>query len=168
MKVLIYGFGAYKRYKNNISKDIIKNLKSRKGLHTCILPTVFTPRFIKNYIDKFKPDIVIGLGQSARAECIYIEKKAKNKMEPRKGDTSKIEDNGPSSILSSLVIPRLKGVRKSENAGTYLCNYTMYIVGRIAIAKGFKFTFIHIPRGYNLQQGTESIETILDNIYINS
>lgn len=144
MKVLIYGFGAYKQYKNNISKDIIHNLKTRQGLYTCILPTEFSSKHIKNHLDKHKPDIIIGLGQSARAECIFIEKKAKNKMQPDNDHTTKIEDDGPATIESNLTIARKAGVRKSENAGTYLCNYSMYVVGRISEKKGLKFTFIHI------------------------
>ncbi len=151
MKILIYGFKPFGKYKENISEKIVKNLDKRK-FKRIVLPVNFDSKIIINYIKKTKPDIVIGLGLLGKGRFVRIERKAKNIYKDKKNPTKKeIKRTGPNQYLVNLKIKKTTDTKISYNAGEYICNFTMYIVmDWIYENKSpIKFGFIHIP--YNLE-----------------
>lgn len=164
-KVLIYGFRPFKKYKTNISAEIIKRIKGRE-ITKLILPIVYKKKYIINKVRKSKPDIIIGLGQTVGEKFLTIETKAKNIYEKERPEIKKIIDpRGPKEIFLNWRPKAPKGVRISRDSGEYLCNFTMYCLMSYIKKNNLKtkFTFIHIPRGYNLQKAVKVIQEIIRN-----
>jgi len=166
MKILIYAFRPFKKYKKNISEEVVKNLVNKRKFIKVILPIVYKKKYILNKIKKHQPDIIIGFGQSA-GKLIGIEKRAKNvfEMERPKGKRV-IDPTGPKLYFTNLNLKKIPGVRISYNAGDYLCNLTMYVILDFIKKENLKtrFAFIHIPKNYNLKKATKVSQELIRNI----
>ena len=75
-KILIYGFKPFKKYKKNISEEVVKKLDKRKFIKV-VLPIIYKKQYILNKIKRHWPDIIIGFGQTG-GKLIKIERRAKN------------------------------------------------------------------------------------------
>lgn len=162
MKILIYGFKPFKKYKKNISEEIVKRLNKRKYIKV-ILPIVYKKKYILNKIKKHQPDIIIGFGQTGR-KLIKIERKAKNTCEKERPKVKeKINLKGPKQYLVNLKLRNTLGTRISYNAGEYLCNFSMYVVLDFIKKKRLKtkFAFIHIPKNYGLRKAVKVVKKLL-------
>ena len=83
-----------KKYKKNIFQEVIKRIDKRKFIKV-ILPIISKKKYILNKIKKYRPDIVIGFGQTG-GKLIKIERKAKNIFEVEKAKVKKvINPKGP-------------------------------------------------------------------------
>lgn len=169
-KVLIYGFRPFKKYKTNISAEIIKRIKE-KEITKVILPIVYKKKYIINRVRKSKPDIIIGLGQTAGEKFLTIERKAKNIYEKERPTGRKvINPKGQKEIFLNWKPKTPRGVRISYDPGEYLCNFTMYCLMNYINKNNLKtkFTFIHIPNDYSLQKATKIIQEIISEIKNNN
>ena len=162
-KILVYGFKPYKEYEKNISELVVKGLKKRPGIKKVVLPIVFNKKILK-IINKFKPDIIIGLGQKKRGKLLEMERTARNIY--KKDRKRKISPNGPKRyFLNFKPNIKLKTVRTdyvSEDED-YLCNFTRYIIMDFIKNKKLKSksAFIHIPSKYSLKKAIKIIERIV-------
>ena len=121
MKVLVYGFGPYMNYKENITETIVKKLKS-------VSKQLFDVKFGKNqFINAVKDfDVIIGLGQHPRSKKLRIERKAVNlKWKSRKETPKPIFKDKPQQSFVTLKIKKDKDSWLSYDAGKYVCNYSM-------------------------------------------
>ena len=136
MKVLIYGFGPYRQWKDNVTEKIIKRVKQRKNLKKVIYEISLNQNNFLDKIEKFKPDLIIGMGQNHRLKKINIERKAINlKRKNKKDKPVKILKNGPNHYFVNLKLKNDKYSRISYNAGRYICNFSMYTI--LNYAKNF-------------------------------
>ncbi|MPZ76233.1 MAG: hypothetical protein GEU77_06885 [Deltaproteobacteria bacterium] len=75
------------------------------------------------------------------------------------GTSPPIRHNGPRFLPTTLEIKLRPQVGRSNNAGDYVCNYSMYVIldniGRKALE--VKFGFIHIPHDSNPHKATEIV-----------
>lgn len=166
MKILIYGFRPFKKYKKNISEEVVKNLVNKRKFIKVILPIVYKKKYILNKIKKYQLDVIIGFGQSA-GKLIRIEKRAKNifEMERPKGKRV-IDSTGPKLYSTNLKLKKIPGARISYNADDYLCNFTMYVILDFIKKENLKTrsAFIHIPKNYNLKKATRVIQELIRDI----
>jgi len=150
MRLLVYGFGPYREFSDNITEKILQGLPRRTGLKKIVFPVKFHMRQFINAVRIHKPDVILGLGQCSRGQRLRIESRAQNrKRNNPNGKAKPIIAGGPTKLRTNLKFA-LSG-ESSNNAGEYVCNYSMYVMlhfinrHRLPIRYGF----IHIPYRYD-------------------
>ncbi len=163
MRVLVYGFGAYRQFRHNITAQIIKSLPKSAGLVTEIFPVRFQRRQFIAALKRHQPEVILGLGQSSRKK-IDIETRARNRRRAGKLDELRpIFRDRPQSLPTTLKIRAGRSVQSSNDAGDYVCNYSMYVL-LDAIARErreVRFGFIHIPHNWGLDDAVDLVRRVL-------
>jgi len=166
-KILIYGFKPYKKYKKNISEEIVRKLKikDRFRVKKVILPIEFRKDYILKEIRKYKPDFIIGLGQKGRGKLFEMERKAKNIFRKEKTKVKKIiNPKGPREYFLNLKLKeKIPEVRYDYHSSDYLCNFSQYIIMDFINKRRLKtkFAFFHIPKDYPLKKGLKTLKKII-------
>src|SRR5918994_5719993 len=102
MRVLVYGFGPYKRFPDNITEKIIGMLPSQPNVETVVFQVRFQKRQFIEVLKRHQPDIVIGLGQCTRNRT-EIESRAINRKRASKtGPVKSIRRSGPEFLPATL------------------------------------------------------------------
>ena len=162
MRILVYGFGPYRKWKTNITESIAQRLPDLPGLKKIVFKVDFDAAQFQDTIRTFKPELVIGMGQCARGRKIRIERKAINQMAKKRSEKPvAIKKNGIKSIPTSYKIQPGPWSRKSYYAGKYVCNYSMYIMLDELSSSGSKFAFIHVPAKFDLGRATAFVKKII-------
>jgi pyrrolidone-carboxylate peptidase len=166
MRVLLYGFGPYKQFRENITAKIIKAVPKSPGLRKLVFPVRFDRTQFVGALKKHRADIVLGLGQSSRRR-IEIEARAVNRRRASKRNPAKpIRPNGPRWLATTLGILPGRQLPRSTNAGDYVCNYSMYVmldhIERTGMA--VRLGFIHIPYDCDAAKAGKRLATMLRNI----
>ena len=152
MRLLIYGFGPYKQFKNNITEKILRRLPARKGVKKAIFPVRFQKRQFIEALKKHSPEVILGLGQTSRSKRLKIERRAVNRRRENKGDRARpIRAGGRKWLATSLRLDGGHQARISRDAGDYVCNYSMYVILDYLKRRGLPagFGFIHIPHRFD-------------------
>jgi len=167
MSLLIYGFGPYRQFKENITEKIIRSLPAKKGVKKVVFPVRFHKGQLIQAIQRYKPDVILGLGQCSRGRRLKIERRALNKRRESKGERPRpIAPGGPRSLATSLSLNGAKQARVSYYAGDYVCNFSMYVIldflkhHRLPIP----FGFIHIPQDYNIEKAKRYLLRVVDTV----
>lgn len=152
MRVLVYGFGPYRNFQSNITESILRKLPRSHRLHRIIFPVEFNKSQFLDSIRQYKPNVVLGLGQCSRGRRLRIEVQAVNRRRHHKGEKARpIVPGGALRLRTNLRFDLGRRARLSQNAGDYVCNYSMYVVldflkrSRAPI----RFGFIHVPHRYD-------------------
>jgi len=165
-KILVFGFKPYGKYKTNISDLIVKRIKNKKIVEKIVFPVIFGNNGIIKKIKETKPDVVLGICQHPRARKIRIERKAKNMIKLKKEKKSRlINKNSKKELFTNLKIEKTKENVIAYNAGTYVCNFTMFNIMDYIIKnnKDIKFAFLHIPKNYDIRKVIKAINKIINN-----
>ena len=163
MRVLVYGFGPYRQFRDNITARIIRFLPKSSGLMTEIFPVRFQRRQFIAALNRYQPDVVLGLGQSSRKQ-IDVETRAGNRRRAGKSDEFRpIFKARPKSLPTTLKIRAGRSVRSSNDAGDYVCNYSMYVLldATLRERRKVRFGFIHIPHNWDLEKAVGLIRRVL-------
>ncbi len=163
MRILLYGFGPYRQFSDNITAQIIKSLPARSGLKKAVFPVRFQRGQFVGALRRHKPDVVLGLGQSARKQ-IEVETQAKNRRRARKSDKpGAIIGAAPKARPTTLAIKSGRWIGRSTNAGDYVCNYSMFVLLDEIARQDLKiaFGFIHIPYDCDPDKASRFVERIL-------
>ena len=151
-RILIYGFGPYRRFRHNVTEKIICRLPRRRQVAKIIFPVRFHGRQFIDAVKKHDPEIILGLGQCSRGKRLRIERWARNKRRNDKREKAKrIVRGGPRRLPTNLKLDIGPAARFSRNAGDYVCNYSMYVIlyylkrRRLPV----RFGFVHIPHDYD-------------------
>jgi len=172
MKVLISGFEPFDGMQFNPSQALMSSLKSEEfsfELETIVLPVSFNSCFeiLKLKMNEFKPDIIIGTGLASSRREITIERIAINTIEARIADNdgnqpvqNYILEESSDGLFSQLPIHAmvLNGLKDnlpvaiSNTAGTYVCNYLMYMIVNYAKNYNLKGGFIYLPPSKEINQ----------------
>jgi pyroglutamyl-peptidase len=162
MRLLIYGFGPYRRFHDNITATIVGSLSKRPGLSAVVFPVRFHRRQFITAVEHYRPDCILGLGQSTRRR-IEIESQARNwrrvdKTAPRRA----IFKAKPKCLPTTLDLRTGRQAAISANAGDYVCNYSMYVMLDYIAAKklNIPFGFIHIPHNCDRRKASQFVERI--------
>ena len=168
LRILLYGFGPYLQFRDNITAKILRLLPRRRGLRKVVFPVQFDRRQFIEAIQRTKPDIVLGLGQSSR-QRIEIERQAANRRRTRPGVSSRQILPGAPQRLPTTLRLRVGGeARRSTDAGAYVCNFSMYVMldhirrNRLDMHYGF----IHIPHDYDVLNATRLVEKIVGRLFL--
>lgn len=169
MKILIFGFKPYFKYKKNISEEVVKKLvlDDKIQVKKNYFAKQSAVKKILNDIKKYRPDVVVGLGQTSRDGRIRIEKRAKNYFKPlNRASGAEIKRGGKKYYFTNLKLKKMPQMVVSYDAGTYACNFTMYLIlnflerGRRKI----KFGFLHIPLDSDVIKTTEIVSEMIKTI----
>lgn len=165
-RILIYGFEPFGRYQRNLTQEIVQSLPERRGQILKVLPVRFEAQIFEPLIQEFKPDYVLGLGQCPRGRMIRIERRGHNLMRDRKAALeAPIDPQGPESVTPNWLIRPHSQSRFSYDAGRYVCNYSIYLLSRLAQAQDFRYAFLHIPRGFSKRAAQRQILQLLAKLY---
>lgn len=168
MKILVYGFKPFQGLEENITEKVVENIKNRKNLRKIVFPVKFEKKMFLDEIERFKPDIILGLGLHSRGKKNRIERRAVNLKQLSKKDLPKpIYKNKPKYLFATLKLKKNKESWISYNAGKYVCNFFMYTILDFTKNKNTKFAFIHIPKDYNLNKAVKFVESKIDEIIKN-
>jgi len=163
MKILVHGFGPYKKWHDNITVKVIAHLKPRKNLVTKVYDVDFDEEMFLREIREHAPDVVIGMGQHPRARKMRIERTAVNRRRNSRDEVpEKIDPNGPGKIHVNLKIAPGSGLRVTYNAGDYVCNFSMYVLGRYCAERNIRYAFIHVPMRIDPKVAAGIVDGILD------
>lgn len=61
-------------------------------------------------------------------------------------------------ILASAVLKKDTNSWLSYNAGTYVCNFSMYIISDLLQNSGVKYAFLHIPKQFDVDTAVHFVE----------
>ena len=161
--ILLYGFGPYREFHDNITAKILKSLPPQPGLKKVVFPVRFHRAQFVDAITRAKPHMVLGLGQSSRRR-IDVESQALNQRRDSRAEPPKrISPRGPARLKTTLKIKVGRQAGKSVDAGDYVCNFSMYVmldhIRRKAL--DIPYGFIHIPHDYEQKKATGWVEKIL-------
>lgn len=165
-QILVYGFGPYREFKDNITARIVRRLRPQSGLKKTIFPVRFHRKQFVDSIQRYKPEIIVGLGQSSRRR-IQIETRARN-WRRTSGEAAgmKITRTGPTTIKTTLPLKAAGHAGHSANAGDYVCNFSMYVMLEEIrrTAPTTRYGFIHIPYDFDEDTAGAWVEGILRSI----
>ena len=166
--VLITGFGPFPSVPVNATMTLVPRLTRAAivlfpGIRftAAILPTEWdaAPVHVDKLVKRLKPDLVVHFGVSRRARGFEIERRGRNvrALSPDAcgaipNDVC-IDDGGPALHPSRLpvaeIVARLRqrGITafQSWNAGTYLCNATLFHALAAKPLRQVPTGFVHIP-----------------------
>jgi len=167
MRILVYGFGVYRSFKENVTAKIIRRLPRRRQLGKIIFPVRFHRRQFIDAVRKHDPEVILGLGQCSSGRRLRIERRAINRRRNEKSERAKpIIRGGPRQLPTSLELNIGSQARLSLNAGDYVCNYSMYVIldylkrRRVPV----RFGFIHIPHDYDSRKAKQILLKAIDSI----
>jgi pyroglutamyl-peptidase len=158
-RILVYGFGPYRQFRENITAKIVKALARAPGVRGAVFQVRFQRGQFVRALERHRPDIVLGLGQSARP-AIEIETRAANRRRAdRKHKHAPIRKGGPRWYQTTLEMKLGSGIGRSSNAGDYVCNFSMYVMLDHIRRAGAdaRFGFIHIPHDADLGKATRTV-----------
>ena len=162
-RILLYGFGPYDNHETNISGELVRALQLPRNVVHEVFDVRFDRAMFIEAIERHDPEIIIGLGQSARSRKIRIERKAVNLMGERGATKKPISRHGPDHLFMSLRIPHTDRARLSYDAGTYVCNFSMYVIAEHCRNSGRRCGFVHLPGRLQLSEAEEFVSALLDN-----
>ena len=163
MRVLIYGFGPYRQFQENITARIVKSLAPRAGLKKKVFPVRFRRSQFTDALKRHKPDVVFGMGQCER-KSIEIESRAANRKRSSKTAPARlISKRGRRWLPTTLAIKIGCSTRISRSAGDYVCNYSMYVISDYLLRRmpATRFGFVHIPFNYDLAKAEKVIDQMI-------
>jgi pyrrolidone-carboxylate peptidase len=170
MRVLVYGFGPYREFRNNITESIIKVLPPFSGLTTAVFPVRFNRRQFIDALERHKPDHVIGLGQCTRHRIEFESKAMNRKRASNRVSAMPIRESGAAFLPTTLDINLGSDVGHSDIAGDYVCNYSMYVMLEYIRCSGrdIRFGFLHIPHDIDSRMGVALVIRAIGQIQLNS
>jgi pyrrolidone-carboxylate peptidase len=166
MKVLVYAFEPFGKYKQNISKEVLLKLRSRSYLTKIVFPVRFDEKMFANEVKISSPSIIIGLGQYPRGRKIRIERRAANIKGYKNHSSEIIIPNGSRFLAINLKLTPDVNSWVSYDAGKYVCNFSMYTIINAIKNNDIQFAFIHIPKNYSVTRAVRFVEAKLDGLVL--
>jgi len=166
MRLLLYGFGPYREFPDNITEKILHKFPQRRGLKKIVFPVRFRKRQFINAIKNYKPDIILGLGQCSRGQRLRIESRAINrKRNSQKEKARPVVAGGPQKLATNLKLA-LNG-ESSNSAGQYVCNYSMYVMLHFIKRHRLpmRYGFIHIPYLYDHKRAVRLLAKAIGKLH---
>ncbi|MFP3210423.1 MAG: hypothetical protein RXR16_02845 [Thermocladium sp.] len=166
VKILITGFEPFGGDEENPTRLIASSINGRiingAELVGLVLPVSYSrvKSMLLDALLKEKPAAYIGMGLAPGSPVINVEKFALNIANGKDNDGYDADDeaiieDGPPAYISTLpvklIVSKLREVgipaRESYYAGSYLCNYVMYLGLHYSSTLGFPSVsgFIHFP-----------------------
>ena len=163
--IFVYGFGPYKEFQDNISANVISLLPLLAGVHSHVFDTAFDRGMFEAAFELAQPNYILGLGQSRRETHLQLESIAKNLMRDTGIDPAAISSSvAESERMLRWTLPLESDCAGSKDAGSYVCNYSMWIAEEWAREHDAKSAFIHIPVAFDVQRVVDYVTSILKRV----
>lgn len=167
MRLVIYGFGPYRQFHDNVTEKILRQLPRRSGLKKIVFPVKFHRDQFLSIIKNLRPDVILGLGQCSRGQRLRIEAQAANKRRAHQHVAARpIRAGGAPRLQTSLELALGRHARRSKRAGEYVCNYSMYVI--LDLIRRYqlpvRFGFIHVPHRYDDKKAVRILEKAIGKI----
>jgi pyrrolidone-carboxylate peptidase len=167
MKILLYGFKAYDEFEDNITEKILLAFPETEDIRKIVFDVKFDRSMFERGFHEVGPDIILGMGQHPRASEIHIERFARNAWASREmNQVLPIEGAAEASLLEmSLALPMFSYGKESVDAGTYVCNYSMYCAESYSRKRGAQAGFIHVPITLPVDSGVKFVEMLIASFH---
>lgn len=170
------GFEPFGGHPENVSWEVARRVTCgvAEGIELAVelLPVSFTrvAHSLHKAVERYAPDVVIMLGQSALTDRVKLERVALNLMDSAMGDNDgykpseePIYSGENNALFTTLPIKRLHAAivddgipaKISTSAGVYVCNRLYYEALRMCKCGTMQALFIHLPL-YEEQTTTNS------------
>ena len=174
MKITITAFEPFGGFNTNSSYIALSKLNDL-NIDRIILPVSYPDAYVVLKESIQETDFIILLGMAAKRDKISIEERAKNLLEFKIPDNNNqiiqnrlIDEDSPSFIYSKVDIDTLikdlneenNLVYKSNDAGSYICNYLYF---KVLTNFNVPSIFIHIPN-YQTEQEFEQLNIFLNKL----
>lgn len=146
-RILVYGFSAWGTLAVNISSRVVQRLASLPGVTAIVLQTRFDENQLLEMVSQFDGDYVLGLGQYPRGRKIRIEQRGFNRKKVGRVIVP-IEVRGESDYEVTWHIAPTATMEVTDDPGSFVCNFSMYHLGKWAKLNQKKFAFLHIPKTF--------------------
>jgi len=150
MRILVYGFKPYADYRLNITEQVLARIQETRTLKKRVFDVRFDAGMFNETLARIRPDRIIGLGQHPRARKLRIERKAKNRQKSAGKAPVPIIAGGPHDCYATLKLSQNELTTVTYDAGTYVCNYSMYLMAQYCRQTGAQAGFIHVPVDYDV------------------
>ena len=179
--ILATAFTPFGAAATNASGEILRALADDAGVARAVLPTEYerAAREIVRLIRELRPAAVISFGVAGSADCIRLERAARNR------DESEAPDNAGEVRNGQAILPGAPGLYQatlpydsigaelsargipfvySDSAGGYVCNHTFFCARHEIEESGRAIPcgFIHVPP----IKGPEDFATLLEAMEI--
>ena len=167
MRILIYGFGPYRQFKQNITQQIVGKLFRSASLKKIVFPVRFDRRQFTDAVKQYRPDVVLGLGQCSRGRLLRIERRAINRKRTNGKERARpIVRGGPRRLPTTLKLEILgpgKSIKVSRDAGDYVCNFSMYVMLDYLRRHRFetRLAFLHVPYNHDRRAAVRFVRKVL-------
>jgi pyroglutamyl-peptidase len=152
MRILIYGFGPYRQFPHNVTEEIVSAFPERRDVKKIVFPVRFYKGQFTRVLQTFKPDVVLGLGQCSTGTLLRPEHRAVNRRQNSGAETTKlIVRGGAPTLFTSLHLKLAKHAKSSQDAGRYVCNFSMYVMLDYIKRRELPilYGFVHVPHDYD-------------------
>jgi pyroglutamyl-peptidase len=166
MRIFVYAFGPYRRFADNVTERVLRHVGQRRWLNKVVFPVRFQRRQFIDAVNRFRPDLIIGLGQCSRGRLLRMETKAINqRRDSRKEELRSISRGGAPQLFTHLRLLDNR-IRLSRRAGDYVCNYSMYVILEYLQRHQLpvQFGFIHVPRDFDALRAAAFLDRALVKI----
>ena len=169
MRILIYGFGPYRQFDDNVTETIVRAFPKRRGIKKVVFPVRFHKGQFTGVLADYRPDVVLGLGQCSRGSLLRQERRAVNRRRKSSdAKTTPISAAGPRALFTDLNLSFASRSKWSRDAGNYVCNFSMYVMLDYIRRRRspVRYGFVHVPRGYNVKQALRVLNRALSDLVI--
>ncbi len=159
-KILVYGFGCWGSMNENIAEKVVVGIELLPGMDKKILRVRFNKDQFLELVQGHDYDYVLGIGRYPRGKKIRIEQHGFNRKKLGE-QLSVIKTGGADLYPVTWGIQPLEGMEVTDDPGAFVCNYSMYILGKWAKDHGVKYAFLHIPKDFLEERAIQIIDTVL-------
>jgi pyrrolidone-carboxylate peptidase len=132
---------------------------------THVFPAVFRSAVYAEVAERYRPQLVLGVGQYDGGEHARVESTARNAYRLHAGeDLQPIDPGGPPLIRTTIALPDDPVSVCSDDAGDHACNYSYYLFLRAAAATGGGALFLHIPSAMPLSAAMRFVGRSIDQL----
>jgi pyroglutamyl-peptidase len=167
MRLVVYGFGPYRQFRDNVTEKILRRLPGRSGLKKIVFPVRFHKNQFVDLIKDYEPDIILGLGQCSRGQRLRIEAQAANRRRAHQNAAARpILVGRPQKLRTNLKLTLGRHAKNSQRAGEYVCNYSMYVILDFIERRQLptRFGFVHVPHRYDDKKATRILVKAIGKI----
>jgi pyroglutamyl-peptidase len=164
MRILLYGFGPYRQFKDNVTERILRKIPKRRGVTKIVFPVKFNRSQFIGAVTQYNPEWIIGLGQCSRGRRLRIETRAVNRRRSRQKERARpIVPRGAPNLFTNLRLELGRQARRSQNAGDYVCNFSIYVILESLRRRqlAIRYGFIHIPHDYHPEKAARLVDHAL-------
>lgn len=166
-RVLVYGFGPYRQFRDNVTQHVLRQLAPNPRLKKIVFPVRFERQQFIAALERYRPEVVLGLGQCSRGRLLRVEARALNARRLRKeGEPQPIARNGAPQLPTSLPIALGSNARRSGFAGDYVCNFSMYVMLDFVKKNRLptRYGFVHIPHDYEARKAARILNSAIGKL----